>query len=316
LRQITLHAGLSRLAAAAALLSGAALAQVVYESADFPAEPAEAAEEARRYQVEMVVFEHTDGRDTVQERFLPEVGPQELPAIMPALKAGEVPPIGRIGPVGSPGYGAPLSVFDAAAAGAADSMQGMDRNSPEYRRWVAEQPLTEVPSHILQTELKVLDPETYAMPDIYRTLERLGAYKPIMRAAWTQAVHEKDETLSIDLRRLGPTPLYLDGKVTLYLSRYLHLVMDLVIDAGDTVLEEPRRSQGRFYGDARTQNYFDQRYGIATAPVRYRIEEDRIFRSGEIRYYDHPKFGVVARITRVEEPGASTGNGGSLPPAN
>ena len=36
-------------------------------------------------------------------------------------------------------------------------------------------------------------------------------------------------------------------------------------------------------------------------PVRYRIEEDRIFRNGELRYFDHPKFGVLAKITRVEE---------------
>jgi len=36
-------------------------------------------------------------------------------------------------------------------------------------------------------------------------------------------------------------------------------------------------------------------------PVRYRILDDRIFKNGETRYFDHPKFGVVARITRVEE---------------
>ncbi len=35
-------------------------------------------------------------------------------------------------------------------------------------------------------------------------------------------------------------------------------------------------------------------------PVRYRISEDRIFRSGELRYFDHPKFGVLARITRAD----------------
>jgi hypothetical protein len=39
------------------------------------------------------------------------------------------------------------------------------------------------------------------------------------------------------------------------------------------------------------------------APVRYRIFEDRIFKSGDLRYFDHPKFGVLAKITRVEEPG-------------
>jgi hypothetical protein len=36
-------------------------------------------------------------------------------------------------------------------------------------------------------------------------------------------------------------------------------------------------------------------------PIRYSISEDRIFRNGELRYYDHPRFGVLARITRFEE---------------
>jgi hypothetical protein len=36
-------------------------------------------------------------------------------------------------------------------------------------------------------------------------------------------------------------------------------------------------------------------------PVHYRISEDRILRNGELRYYDHPKFGLLARATRVEE---------------
>jgi hypothetical protein len=36
-------------------------------------------------------------------------------------------------------------------------------------------------------------------------------------------------------------------------------------------------------------------------PVRYRIDEDRIFRNGELRYFDHPKFGVLAKITRAED---------------
>jgi hypothetical protein len=35
--------------------------------------------------------------------------------------------------------------------------------------------------------------------------------------------------------------------------------------------------------------------------VFYRIREDRIVRNNEVRYYDHPKFGVIARITRIEE---------------
>jgi hypothetical protein len=37
-------------------------------------------------------------------------------------------------------------------------------------------------------------------------------------------------------------------------------------------------------------------------PVRFRIQENRILKNGELRYFDHPKFGVLAKVTRVEEP--------------
>jgi hypothetical protein len=37
--------------------------------------------------------------------------------------------------------------------------------------------------------------------------------------------------------------------------------------------------------------------------VRYRITEDRIMRDGDIRYFDHPRFGMLARVTRVPDDG-------------
>ncbi len=36
--------------------------------------------------------------------------------------------------------------------------------------------------------------------------------------------------------------------------------------------------------------------------IHYRIFEDRIVKNGDIRYFDHPKFGVIAKDTRFEEP--------------
>ena len=38
-----------------------------------------------------------------------------------------------------------------------------------------------------------------------------------------------------------------------------------------------------------------------TINVHFRIREDRIFRNGELRYFDHPKFGLLARVVRIED---------------
>ena len=69
------------------------------------------------------------------------------------------------------------------------------------------------------------------------------------------------------------------------------------------MLEKPRRDIDgvRYYGDRRSSRNVGYAYQRETRPIRYSISEDRIFRNGELRYYDHPRFGVLARITRFEE---------------
>jgi len=160
--------------------------------------------------------------------------------------------------------------------------------------------LTEISTHE-QAGLKVLDPSEYVLNDVYDKLVALDAYKPLVRTAWTQETLEKDLTTPIKLRRLGNSPLRLNGTVTLYLSRYLHLVVNLALDE-KTARPDPYVS-APYYGDSRRRSDYSFGYEQEpqTAPIRYRIEEDRIVRNGELRYYDHPRFGVLAKITRVEE---------------
>jgi hypothetical protein len=85
-------------------------------------------------------------------------------------------------------------------------------------------------------------------------------------------------------------------------------VVDLTLEqAADLV--DPRGSDDsanafRDHGDAAP---FDP---VSQGPVRFRIFENRIFKSGDLRYFDHPKFGVLAKITRDEEPGDEEGESG------
>ncbi len=158
-----------------------------------------------------------------------------------------------------------------------------------------------------QAGLKVLDPSEYVLNEIYDKLVELDAYTPLVRTAWIQKTIEEDLTTPIKLRRLGNSPLRLNGTVTLYLNRYLHLVVDLALDektaqANPYAQTDPADS-APYYGDNRSRSDDDVGYAqeYRSAPVHFRIEEDRIVRNGELRYYDHPKFGVLAKVTRVEE---------------
>jgi hypothetical protein len=87
----------------------------------------------------------------------------------------------------------------------------------------------------------------------------------------------------------------------LYLSRYLHLVVDLTIETREERTANPYDDDTRYYGDRRSSSRYGFGFEQQSALIKYTISEDRIFRNGELRYYDHPKFGVLARITRIEE---------------
>lgn len=274
----------------AALFMTMAIANVALGQA--PADAEEFGEdEARRYMVEMIIFEYAESVAPGNEIFLPD----ELP--MDERRTRTEPRV-----FGDPGT--ELSNDDPVAIDDAE----IDDEDPLafLREQDAQQPetLEEIPNHIIQTQLEVLDPTEHAMKDIYEKLVSLDAYRPIMRAAWTQATYEEAQTLPIRLRRIGNAPLRLDGTVKLYLSRYLHFVVDLTIEArAERQSRYGRQSydRSRSYGDRRSSYDYGFGYEQRPLPIKYRISEDRIFRNGELRYYDHPKFGVLARVTRVEE---------------
>ena len=120
----------------------------------------------------------------------------------------------------------------------------------------------------------------FTMGDIRGRLDRLDAYRPVMHFGWTQTTYPAELTRSIKLTSLTAQAGGFNGTVKLYLSRFLHLVVDLQMDT------EAERLADTF---------------APAAAFSYRIQEDRIFRSGELRYFDHPKFGVLAKVSRVEE---------------
>lgn len=161
-------------------------------------------------------------------------------------------------------------------------------------------------------ELQLLDSEKHTMSDIYRKLEQLDAYQPIMHAAWTQTTPPKEAAPAIHLRALGELPPGLDGSITLYRGRYLHLVVDLALDANER--DSARTATDRLIsysdGSAQVADGSD-RWESFSQPVRYRILEDRIMKTGDLRYFDHPRFGVVARVTRPEDEPADAASGGA-----
>ena len=229
-------------------------------------EPA-TAEELKSYTVEIVIFSYTEPVGVGTEIFPPE--PQEA-----TPEAGE-----------EPGEQAGADVDTEPAPAVADDAE--PGTAPQ------------------DVEIHVLGDDEFTMQDVLDRLNRLDAYQPIMHFGWTQPAYPRDVTPPIELRAFGEPPPGLDGSLTLYLSRFLHLVVDLSLqapDTGSTAAAEPAFDYGQDGG----------RFGMQEPPrpVYYRIQENRIVKNGDLRYFDHPKFGVLAKVTRVgDEDGAAKDTG-------
>lgn len=222
--------------------------------------------EIRRYTVEVIVFRYTQEVSAGSEVFLPDE-PEEPELLEEVLSVIEEP-------APQPG---------------------------EAEDEVAE----EEPEPLPDTEFVLLAEEDYQMDEILERLERLDVYEPLMHFGWTQATWPEDQTEPLSLHRFARPPEGLDGHLTLYLGRFLHLVVDLQLAATPPADDGSEMPPG--VADFGALGAFEE--PEAQRPVYYRILEDRILRSDELRYYDHPKFGVLARVTHVEEEEAETPEG-------
>ncbi len=154
---------------------------------------------------------------------------------------------------------------------------------------------------------RILAADELELLDTWRMLSRLQAYVPLMHFGWVQETVPDVTMPPLALERFGNPPERLQGTVSLNLSRFLHLGVDLSL-AADEAYPVSARAVPDDAGaghPAGTMAFGDDT--ALYAPLRYQLEETRIMRSGETRYYDHPHFGVIARVTRVEEEGTPAG---------
>lgn len=147
---------------------------------------------------------------------------------------------------------------------------------------------------------ELLPEDEYVLTNVLDQIERIDAYEPMMHFGWTQPTLPADQTQPIELGIFGDPPEGLQGTFSLYMGRYLHLVVDLALAAQPDGTVEPAFDETvPSFGDP-VDRYIDP-FATARQPVYYRISEDRIVKDGDLRYFDHPKYGILAKITRVQE---------------
>ncbi|MFQ5634820.1 MAG: CsiV family protein [Gammaproteobacteria bacterium] len=229
-----------------------------------------------RYEVEIIVFRHLD-----QARNTPE-----QPAAAPILGASpldlypEPEPIPFLGPYADPST-RENSADDRSRKPAVDFYL-LDLK-PEFPDFVP------------------LDDADRQLNQLYARLERLDIYAPLLHRAWVQPARSPEEAVPFQIADIFDE-FSLEGRITLYRRRYTHLEIDL--DLAPTPPDEPDAGPERpawpTFGDVFTPP--DEGIVVLQAPVTpaYKLQESRRIRGRNAQYFDHPQFGVIARITELE----------------
>jgi hypothetical protein len=152
-----------------------------------------------------------------------------------------------------------------------------------------------------------LPEEAHRLSDEYHALRRSAGYRPLAYLAWRQPVLARDsaQPLPVATERHERDGSYVDGTVTVSVERYLHLSLDLQLHPPDSLAP----AAGDTVNDASSSET-----GQAPAPPAIRLTEQRRVRSGELHYFDNPRFGVIALITPYEPPPETSETTTATPP--
>ena len=239
----------------------------------------EVVEDIRFYSVEVIVFEYASNVSAGNEIFEPE---------QPVITDDTDPE----SELGIPVFGdnVPRSADENNTEGFVDF-----EKPPEVE--ITE--LNLIPS-LTDVGFRLLTEEEFTMGEIHEKLDSLDAYQPVLWGGWIQSTRDRDLSPLIQLRVLGTPPIHIDGTLQLFLKNYLHLVVDLTKEQQIAAVQPVYRFE-RSSRDDRSSYGADDYYVADPQTIIYQIQEDRLFQSGQLRYYDHPKFGILARINRVEQ---------------
>ena len=105
-------------------------------------------------------------------------------------------------------------------------------------------------------------------------LAKDGHYRLLTQARWQQTVDPSGKGTVKPVRISSGKDGELDGTIRFYMSRYLHLDVNL---------------------------QFREAESAGSAAMTYRMNEARRVKSQETHYFDHPRFGVLVRIMPVEK---------------
>jgi hypothetical protein len=139
-----------------------------------------------------------------------------------------------------------------------------------------------------------LDPSSYRLEGVFRTLKLTREYRPLLHVAWQQPGEGSAADRSVHLQQLrdgAATPAadsglleardpVIDGTMQLRVGRFLHVALDIAYFPLSAVADP----------------------GATPSAEYMRLRERRKVLLNDLNYFDHPRFGVLVQVSRLQAP--------------
>ena len=138
--------------------------------------------------------------------------------------------------------------------------------------------------------------ESWTLENIYNRLDRIKVYQPIIWNGWYQSLNKEDSSQIVSIRRLKNTLGLLEGNLRLYESKRgkLRLALDMSMLEENTYQPESKEISNLENTNTSLESI--------TELIRYPFSDDKEMKIDELRYFDHPKFGIIAKVTKITPP--------------
>ena len=138
-------------------------------------------------------------------------------------------------------------------------------------------------------------------------IARSRDFRVISTKSWFQNIKNIDEAklIFIDSGFFKGTRIF--GFFQLYKERFLHFNSKLYLSELDPLItQEEKFIVGKnIYDDEKEFDIFEEK----NQKVLFEVKHSKKFRSGELHYVDHPKFGMLVKLTKAQKEPSSPDSG-------
>ena len=137
-------------------------------------------------------------------------------------------------------------------------------------------------------------------------IARSRDFRVISTKSWFQNIKNEDEAefIFIDSNFFKGTRIF--GFFQLYKERFLHFNSNLYLAELDPLTSQQEKliSGKNVFNEEQELNIFEEQ----NQKILFEVKYSKKFRSGELHYVDHPKFGMLVKLTKAQKELASPDN--------